>query len=357
MTKKDVKRSKYPDLTGKVFDRLTVLGKHDASSWVCECSCGSRRNIKRHQLTAGKAKSCGCKKRESQFPLGQPEANAVYSNYLRNAETRSLSFDIPSDVFFDLIVRQCHYCGAPPSNVMKGRNRSSVDFVYSGLDRLDGSKGYLIENVVPCCFVCNRAKSDLTEDAFLEWISNLVANVRKKSAIRPSSELKEYLIPFAPVSLNHAYSTRVMRKGKRPIPIRYLQPNYKAFKSAVVECLEEQGALPFDPPFAICFLFLMEHSSFFYKKGTLRKRDLTNFFKLLEDACSEHWGVDDKENLLIVGHKRWVPDGELNEFIEDAYKSPPHKDLRAIIKLVVTPLPKDFGKYDGKLVPDTSVLE
>ena len=168
---------------------------------------------------------------------------------------------------------------------------------------------------------------------------------------------KEYLIPFAPASLNQAYSVRIQRKGRRSIPIRYLQPCYKAFKATIKEHLEEQGELPFEPPFAICFLFLMEHSSFFYKKGTLKRRDITNYFKLLEDACAEHWGVDDKENFLIVGHKRWVPDGELTDFVEDAYKSPPHKDLKAIIRLVVSPLPKDFGKFDGKIVPDISVLE
>ena len=168
---------------------------------------------------------------------------------------------------------------------------------------------------------------------------------------------KEYLIPFAPVSLNQAYSTRIVRKGRRHIPIRYMQPAYKEFKATIKEHLEEQGDLPFGPPFALCFLFLMERASFFFKNGNLRRRDVSDYFKLVEDACSEYWGVDDKENLIIVGHKRWVPDGELDEFIEDAYKAPPHKDLRAIIKLVVTSLPEDFGEYDGKLVPDISVLE
>lgn len=167
---------------------------------------------------------------------------------------------------------------------------------------------------------------------------------------------KTYTIPFAPVSLNQAYSTRVMRKGKRHIPMRYMQPAYKAFKATVKEHLEQQGPLGFEPPFALCFLFLLEKSSFFFKNGNTRKCDVTDWFKLVEDACAEHWGVDDCHNLVVCGHKRWVEDGELEGFIEDAYKNPPHKNLRATIKILVTPLEENFAKWDGKMLPDAGVL-
>lgn len=159
-----------------------------------------------------------------------------------------------------------------------------------------------------------------------------------------------YTIPFAPVALNQAYSTRVVKKGRKHIPIRYLQPAYKAFKAAVKDQLEKQGgSLPFDPPFCLHFIFVMEKSSCFFKNGNMRKRDVSNYFKLLEDACSEYWDVDDTHNLVVVGQKRWVEDGALEEFIEDAYDSPPHKTLRGIIKLCVQPLPETYGKWDGTM--------
>ena len=167
--------------------------------------------------------------------------------------------------------------------------------------------------------------------------------------------IKTYTIPFAPVSLNQAYSTRVVKKGGKSIPIRYLQPAYKAFKATVKEHLELQGPLGFEPPFSICFLFLMEKSSFYFKNGNTRKSDVTDFFKLVEDACAEHWGVDDSKNYLVVGHKRWVEDGKL-DFLEDAYKSPPHKTLRCTIKIVVSPLDENFAEWDGKLIPDIKAL-
>ncbi|MHA2066331.1 MAG: hypothetical protein ACXABY_18325 [Candidatus Thorarchaeota archaeon] len=168
-----------------------------------------------------------------------------------------------------------------------------------------------------------------------------------------------YTIPFAPVSHNQAYSTRVMRKGKKSYPMRYMQPAYKAFKAKIKEHLVETdaecgGPLPFEPPFALNFLFLLERSSFFFKNGNVRRCDVSDFIKLAEDACSEHWEVDDCHNFLLVAHKRWVD--ELPEFVEDAYKSPPHKTLRAIIKIVVTTIPESFAEWDGQVVPDTSIL-
>jgi len=167
---------------------------------------------------------------------------------------------------------------------------------------------------------------------------------------------KTYEIPFAPVSLNQAYSTRIVKKGKKHIPIRYLQPAYRKFKDTIKEHLEKAGPLGFDPPFALCFLFLMEKSSFFFKNGNPRRRDVSDYFKLVEDACAEFWGVDDSRNYLVVGHKRWVEDGELEGFDDSAYKDPPHKTLRATIKIVISPLDENFGKWDGKLVPDVGGL-
>lgn len=62
----------YEDLTGQVFGRLTVEGlapkppgsrKH-GRHWLCRCSCGGEKITTKDQLECGKAKSCGCIRRE-----------------------------------------------------------------------------------------------------------------------------------------------------------------------------------------------------------------------------------------------------------------------------------------------------
>jgi hypothetical protein len=55
------------DLTGKQFNRLTVIRRSDRRigghiAWVCKCSCGSVHElvVRGNNLTNGQAKSCGC---------------------------------------------------------------------------------------------------------------------------------------------------------------------------------------------------------------------------------------------------------------------------------------------------------
>ena len=53
------------DLTGKKFDRLTVVGrsennKHNQVVWSCLCDCGNKTNATGSSLKSGHVKSCGC---------------------------------------------------------------------------------------------------------------------------------------------------------------------------------------------------------------------------------------------------------------------------------------------------------
>ena len=51
---------------GDIYGRLTVVFRHPTKKvWVCECSCGSVREIKESKLLSGHTKSCGCARRET----------------------------------------------------------------------------------------------------------------------------------------------------------------------------------------------------------------------------------------------------------------------------------------------------
>jgi len=43
-----------------------------------------------------------------------------------------------------------------------------------GLDRIDNTKGYVIDNVVPCCGHCNLMKRGMTVLEFKEHIQRIV---------------------------------------------------------------------------------------------------------------------------------------------------------------------------------------
>lgn len=55
------------DLTGKKFNRLTVLKPiwiKKQKMWECVCECGKIKNHTFHDLTRNKVKSCGCYNKE-----------------------------------------------------------------------------------------------------------------------------------------------------------------------------------------------------------------------------------------------------------------------------------------------------
>jgi len=57
--------SKFHDLTGQRFGRLTVLGrapndKDGSVRWHCICECGTKKEIRGSALIYGSTRSCGC---------------------------------------------------------------------------------------------------------------------------------------------------------------------------------------------------------------------------------------------------------------------------------------------------------
>lgn len=68
----------FIDLTGQKINRLTVLGKGTNHGkewyWKCRCECGTECEISGSSLRAGRTKSCGCLKQESDK---KPKGNVI----------------------------------------------------------------------------------------------------------------------------------------------------------------------------------------------------------------------------------------------------------------------------------------
>ena len=62
--------AKVKDLTGQKFGKLTVIkraenNKHGLPRWECRCDCGNTTLVSGQHLREGRAKSCGCLKKEA----------------------------------------------------------------------------------------------------------------------------------------------------------------------------------------------------------------------------------------------------------------------------------------------------
>lgn len=179
---------KFKDLTGKRFERLTVIkrvenrGKH--TQWLCKCDCGNEKISTSTNLISGHIKSCNCLRLEKStdrikalprktLPFGEGSCNFLKNSYFQNAKKRNLEFNLTNKEFLKLTSSNCYYCGKVPSNKIKG-HRSNGEYVYNGIDRIDTKKGYTLDNCVPCCSICNYGKNAFTHDEFQNWIDNLV---------------------------------------------------------------------------------------------------------------------------------------------------------------------------------------
>ena len=146
----------------------------------CMCSCGITKQVKVSQITSGKAKSCGCLSRATlQSNISKREAGirAVLRVYNYSAKDRGLDFSLDRETFERLTTSNCVYCGVEP---LQFQTRFS-EFKYNGIDRVDNTKGYILENCVPCCKLCNRMKDVLSVEDFKSHINKIIT-FRKETA-------------------------------------------------------------------------------------------------------------------------------------------------------------------------------
>ena len=69
-----------------------------------------------------------------------------YNDYIKNATKRNYSFSLNIDTFKSLVLSECYYC-----------QHQKEDGV-NGIDRINNSIGYELENCVSCCGLCNMMK-------------------------------------------------------------------------------------------------------------------------------------------------------------------------------------------------------
>lgn len=171
---------------GEQFNHWTIIGfSKEKKKYAVKCICGKLSFVSSSSLKSGKSKSCGCKQKD--FLVEKivnsnylSIRNKLYDNYKRAAKRRNYDFNLNFDSFSNLILKNCFYCNSSPSmtynygkSVKIDSSLDYKDFKYNGIDRIDNTKGYIIENCVPCCKICNNSKSTLTKEEWFEWIQKI----------------------------------------------------------------------------------------------------------------------------------------------------------------------------------------
>jgi len=195
-----MKKFKFEDLVNKKFNFLTLISLADSKKrirkdrlnnsnilmWNCKCDCGNYKIIPQGDIISNNIKSCGCKRIEKikeknleYHKLKRPEfviESTLYSRYKTEAKISKREFTITKEEFIKLVNDKCHYCNRIPHLIRKNKT-GSVKKALNGVDRINSSLGYTINNVLSCCPDCNRAKMARTFDDFKIWVKLVYDNL------------------------------------------------------------------------------------------------------------------------------------------------------------------------------------
>lgn len=160
--------------SGDNYMRPSVISgqlKRGERRWVCKCDCGSEVTLTTGSLNRSKNYDyCLHGTRRKQRKPGAARIRAL-REYQRSAQRRDYAWGLTDEEFFQLVSLDCFYCGGSPSTVK--RTGPYEDFIYNGLDRMDNTLGYTLENVVTSCRTCNLAKRDMSFEDFIAYLDRI----------------------------------------------------------------------------------------------------------------------------------------------------------------------------------------
>lgn len=89
-----------------------------------------------------------------------------FKYYKSGAKRRNLEWALTYEQFMSFWQKKCGYCGEKIKTI--------------GLDRTRNDEGYLVDNVEPCCTMCNRMKLDHSSEKFVLHCLKIINNLTIK---------------------------------------------------------------------------------------------------------------------------------------------------------------------------------
>lgn len=179
--KKNKTIQNYVGFKTDVYEILEFVEERGTSRYYrVKClKCGTESVKSLKTIIATKCECDACKSGNHKIPTLDAPFNCVKSSYMRGAADRSLEWSLTDSEFGNLIFGDCFYCNSKPKEYSSDYkyNKTNEKFLRNGIDRLDSSKGYTVNNCVTCCDICNRMKMNMNKDDFIEHIKKIYVNL------------------------------------------------------------------------------------------------------------------------------------------------------------------------------------
>lgn len=94
-----------------------------------------------------------------------------YNEYIDNARAHNRSFELSLERFTEFVLDKCHYCEELPQLI------NNLYIRLNGIDRQNNNIGYVLDNCVTCCTICNDMKYVHTHNNFVLMIEHILTNL------------------------------------------------------------------------------------------------------------------------------------------------------------------------------------
>jgi len=145
--------------------------------YIFECSeCGCDIKAQTHSLKTHSGKCMSCTQK------GIPYKH-IYNELVKNI--RNLNFDLSFEEFLKFTnIKNCYYCNDTIIFNKHSKDKGkSLSRAYQ-LDRKDNNKGYIFDNLVVCCWECNRLKSNKFTFEEFNLLSPILKQILKNRNIK-----------------------------------------------------------------------------------------------------------------------------------------------------------------------------
>jgi hypothetical protein len=133
--------------------------------------------------------------KEHRNELARTNIHDKYYRYIKSCGERCLEFRLTFDEFVNIVNNHCFYCGYKNS-----------DFV-NGIDRKNSSIGYILDNCVTSCKMCNYMKGSLSVDVFIKRVEHILTNQNRINGnLYPECFSNHKCLPY------YRYKSRALEK-------------------------------------------------------------------------------------------------------------------------------------------------